>query len=85
MIDAHMRAIYSEVDSMAQRGQFVLMDSCVSGYVGCPHETELCVAVLTATLPWKAELPTRVALFSRLRRYLTAQGADAASILKGLE
>lgn len=81
-------AIYVKMDDWFSRGQFEKADLLLQKVVPEDYEEFILIGFLAASLPAEEKLPSRHALFLRVKAHLEAQGQEPEEIhdlLKGLE
>jgi hypothetical protein len=77
--------LYDSVDRLMQKGEFQRLDSVLSGLVVSELSLDLMLGFLTATLPARKRLASRMALYQKIEQELKQRGEYEEGLLTGLE
>lgn len=82
--DAALDMVYQTIDNLAHWGCFAEVDLILADHRLLTLPTDLLLAFLTVTLPFRSRLTTRESLVVAARQVLTERGEDAGALLAGL-
>lgn len=82
--DLALDIIYDEIDDLLRARRFALCTSILDGTDTAQCSADILLALLTATLPAKSELPTRLLFFQRVERELGQRHECEEGLLDGL-
>lgn len=77
--------IYDSVDELMQNTEFPRLDSILATVRASDHSVDVLLGILTATLPARSHLPSRVKLFKDIEKTLRERGEYEEGLLTGLE
>jgi hypothetical protein len=82
--DLALDIIYDEIDDLLRARRFALCASILDEVEPSRSSVDILLALLTATLPAKSELPTRDSFFRRVEHELRRRGEYDIGLLAGL-
>lgn len=83
--DAALDLLYDKIDAMMWGGDFLEIDSMISGVTVSDCSLDILLGVLTATLPARSKLPSRAKFFRDVDEILKQRGKYENGLLTGLE
>ena len=83
--DAALDLIYDGVDALMRSGDLGRLAALLETADPFQSDVDVCIALLSASLPVRQSLPVRRLLYESLFRRLTGLGEDAPQALAGLD